>query len=196
MSLSARSVLLEEKTLKSERIFKGNFLKLNRDTVELPDGKISTREYVVHPGAAVMMPLLDNGKVVMVRQWRHPLKREFLEFPAGKIDAGEAPIQTAQRELVEECGYLAADWEHVTTIHPILAYCDERIELFLAKNLTKITPKLDDGEFLEVLEVEPGEALQWVREGKITDSKTMIGLFWLDKLRSGQWQPGKPDAQA
>ena len=180
-------MVLEEKTLKSERIFEGNFLKLSRDTVALPNGKEATREYVVHPGAAVMMPVLENGNVIMVRQWRHPLKREFLEFPAGKIDTGEEPLATAKRELIEECGYLAAQWTHLTTIHPIIAYCDERIELFLAKELTKTQAKLDEGEFLEVLEVNPFEALSWVRDGKITDSKTMIGLFWLDKLRSGSW---------
>ena len=135
----------------------------------------------------MMIPFIDAATVLLVHQFRYPAGRHFLELPAGKIDAGETPLDTARRELVEECGYEAAEWQHVTTIHPLIAYSDERIEIFLAKGLTLKERKLDAGEFLEVFAAEPGEALSWVREGKITDVKTIIGLFWLDKIARGEW---------
>lgn len=179
---------LTEKTLNSKRVMDGKLLKINVDEVQLPDGSKTTREYVVHPGAVMMIPLLPDGRVVMERQHRYPHHRDFIEFPAGKIDPGEKFEDTARRELLEETGYTADEWRHLTTIHPLIAYSTEQIEIFVARKLKKAERKLDPGEFLEVIEVNPIEAMQWLREGKITDVKTVIGLFWLEKLQRGEWK--------
>ena len=179
---------LTETTLDSTRVYEGRLLKINKDRVRLPDGGESTREYVVHPGAVTIIALLPDGQLVLERQFRYPHRREFIELPAGKIDAGEDPLATAQRELKEETGYSASEWRHITTIHPLIAYSDERIEIYLAKGLTLAERKLDPGEFLEVFTAMPAEALGWVRAGKITDVKTIIGLFWLDRIARGEWQ--------
>ena len=179
---------LTEATIDSKRAYDGHFLKINQDRVRLPDGKETKREYVVHPGAVAIIAMLPDGRVVMERQFRYPHHRTFIEFPAGKIDPGEEPLATAKRELKEETGYEAAEWQHLTTIHPLIAYSDEKIEIFAAKKLTRTEARLDQGEFLEVFEANPVEALRWVREGKITDVKTIIGLFWLEKLQRGEWK--------
>lgn len=182
-----------DKHLKETRIdgalaYEGHFLKVQRDRIALPDGKETAREYILHPGAVVILPLLPDGRVLLERQFRYPLDRVFIEFPAGKIDAGEAPLACAQRELEEETGYTASHWQHVTTIHNAIAYSDEHLELYLAQGLTPGQARLDDGEFLETFSASLDEMLDWVREGKITDVKTVIGVFWLDKLRSGAWK--------
>ncbi len=179
---------LTETTLDSTRVFEGRLLKVNKDRVRLPDGSESTREYVEHPGAVAIIALLPDGRLVLERQFRYPHRRTFIELPAGKIDPGEDPLATAQREFREETGYSATTWRHLTTIHPLIAYSDERIELYCAQGLTLAARKLDSGEFLEVFTATPAEALAWIREGKITDVKTIIGLFWFDKIARGEWQ--------
>ncbi len=178
---------LRETTVSSERIFDGRFLHANRDIVRLPDGSETHREYILHPGAVMMIPLLADGRVVMERQWRHPLSRAFIEFPAGKIDAGEAPIATAHRELREETGYAAERFTFLATINNAISYSNEHIDLYLAEGLTAGEAKLDDGEFLDVFTIEPSQVLAWVRDGTITDVKTIIGAFWLEKVLSGAW---------
>jgi ADP-ribose pyrophosphatase len=178
---------LEEVTLTSERVFDGRFLHVNRDIVRLPDGKETFREYILHPGAVMLIPLLANGDVVMERQWRHPLGRAFIEFPAGKIDAGEAWLETCRRELHEETGYAAERFTHLATINNAISYADEHIELYLAEGLTAGEAKLDDGEFLDVFSASPSQVLDWVRDGTITDVKTIIGAFWLEKILAGAW---------
>ena len=179
---------LTETTLDSRRVYEGRLLKINKDRVRLPDGSESTREYTVHPGAVAIIALLPDGKLVLERQFRYPLRRTFIELPAGKIDPGEDPLVTAQRELKEETGYTAKLWRHITTIHPVISYSDEHIEIYLAQELTLAGRELDPGEFLEVFTASPAEALTWVREGKITDVKTIIGLLWLDQIARGGWQ--------
>ncbi|GAB4117110.1 MAG: NUDIX domain-containing protein [Sideroxydans sp.] len=178
---------LTEKQLDSRVVYNGGFIEVLKDNVRLPDGSTSTREYITHPGAVAMLALLDNGKLVLERQYRYPLHREFIELPAGKIDAGEDILATAQRELLEETGYIAREWKHLTTAWPCIGYSDERMEYFIARGLTHQGGQLDEGEFLEVFELSPEEALEWVRVGRITDSKTIVGLFWLDKVLHGDW---------
>ncbi|HKU70309.1 MAG TPA: NUDIX hydrolase [Burkholderiales bacterium] len=169
-----------ETQLSTKTVYEGRLLTVYEDEVRLPDGKQARREYVRHPGATAMIPMLDDRTVVLVRQYRYPVRRHFYEIPAGKIDPGEAPEATARRELKEECGYEAADWRHLTTIHPCIGYSDERIELFLARNLTHVGHSPDEEEFLEVVPLALAEALAWIRNGKITDPKTVIGLLWVE----------------
>lgn len=173
---------LIESEVSSESIFKGALLHVRKDRVLLPNGQESIREYIVHPGAVVVLAFLDNGNLLFERQFRYPLRRVFLELPAGKIDAGEAIIATAQRELLEETGYIASDWEYLGVMHPCIGYSDERIEIFTARGLHLAGEKqLDHNEFLEVVELSPADARQAVWDGRITDAKTITSLFWLDR---------------
>lgn len=176
-----------EETLSSERVFDGRLLKVNRDSVRLPDGSESTREWIAHPGAVVVIATLDNGKLIFERQFRYPLKRIFVELPAGKIDVGEYALDTARRELREETGYKARNWKHLGTLHTCIGYSDERIEIFLAHGLTFVGAALDDGEILEITELSMSDALLAVRDGEITDGKTVACLLWADKIFSGDW---------
>jgi len=170
---------LSEHFVSGEEVFSGKLLRVRRDVVRLPDGSRSVREYVRHPGAVVMAALFDDGRVLLERQFRYPHGREFIELPAGKLEPGEPHLETAQRELLEETGYVASDWRRLGVLHPSVAYTDEAIELFLAKGLTKREASLDDGEFLEVLEVPLAEAIAMVRDGRITDAKSVAGLLWV-----------------
>jgi ADP-ribose pyrophosphatase len=172
---------LTEHEVSSEGVFDGALLKVRRDTVRLPDGSSGGREYIVHPGAVAIIPVLDSGEIVFESQFRYPLRTTMIEIPAGKIDAGEAPLATAKRELLEETGYTATEWQYLLTFHPVIAYSTERIEIFLARGLTHVGASLDAGEFLEVFTAPLATALEWVRDGRITDSKTIIALMWLDK---------------
>jgi ADP-ribose pyrophosphatase len=185
--MSSNDKHLQETRVKSERVFDGGFLHINRDTVRLPDGKETFREYILHPGAVMVIPLLDDGQVVMERQWRYPLARTFTEFPAGKIDPGEPPLQTAIRELREETGYSAEKLNYLCTINNAISYSNEHIDFYLARGLTLGERKLDEGEFLDVITVPAQQVLAWVRDGTITDVKTIIGAFWLEKIISGAW---------
>jgi ADP-ribose pyrophosphatase len=179
---------LKEVQVDSELAYEGHFLKVQRDTVRLPDGKQSKREYIKHPGAVVILPLFDDGSVLLERQYRYPLQKVFIEFPAGKIDPNEDPLDCAKRELQEETGYTAADWQFLCTIHNAIAYSDEHLDIFVARGLTAGESRLDDGEFLETFTATVPDMLSWIREGKISDVKTVIGAFWLDKFLSGQWK--------
>jgi ADP-ribose pyrophosphatase len=167
-----------ESELASTLAYDGGLLKLRRDQVSLPDGKGAWREYVEHPGAVVIFALPAPGSVLLERQYRYPLRRHFIELPAGKREPGEDPLITAQRELVEECGYEAARWNHVATLHPTIGYSTEVIDLYEARELTHVGARLDEGEHLEVFTARIEDALAWVREGLITDTKTAFGLLW------------------
>jgi len=181
---------LTETQLVSETVFQGKLLRVKCDAVSLPDGKSATREYVEHDGAVMIIPVLDSGELVMERQYRYALRRHCLEFPAGKIDPGEEPLATGRRELLEETGYVAAEWIYLTTIHPTVAYSTERILVYLARGLEHRGCNPDEGEFLEVLTLPLAALLDLVRTGEITDVKTVIGVLWLEKLRGGEWPTG------
>ncbi|SFC15558.1 NUDIX domain-containing protein [Massilia yuzhufengensis] len=183
------TVNLKETRIDGGVVYDGPFLKVERDQVRLPDGKTSHRELIRHPGAVVILPLLPDGRVLLERQFRYPNSQVFIEFPAGKIDPGEDHLACAKRELEEETGYSASKWRFVCTIHNAIAYSDEHLELFLAEDLVDGEQKLDDGEFLETFTATVPELLEMVRRGEITDVKTIIGAFWLEKILSGSWTP-------
>lgn len=172
---------LEEIRLDTTVVYEGSFMQVRKDHVRLPDGAVSSREYINHPGAVAVLAILDNGNLLLERQFRYAAQREFIELPAGKIDHGEETLLTAQRELLEETGYVARAWQHLTTAWPCIGYADERIEYYLARGLAHQGRNLDHGEFLEVFELPLTEAIEWIRLGKISDSKTIVGLFWLEK---------------
>ncbi len=173
---------LTEHRIDSEAVFDGKLLHVRRDNVRLPDGSHATREYIVHPGAVLIIPLLDAQTVILERQFRYPGQRNFIELPAGKKEPGEDALLTAQRELEEETGYRAATWQKLATTHPSVGYSNEHIDYFVARELTYVGARLDEGEFLEVLAVKIDEALAWIKQGTITDIKTIAGLFWLTHL--------------
>lgn len=176
-----------EETLESTQVFDGRLLKVFADRVRLPDGKESSREIIRHPGAVVVIALLDSGKLLFERQFRYPLRQVFLELPAGKIDAGEHTLDTARRELREETGYKARFWRHLGTMHPAIGYADEHIEIFWAQGLSYVGAELDHDEILDVVELSVADALLAVRDGEITDAKTITALLWAEKTLSGEW---------
>ena len=178
---------LIEHTTGSEEILKGRFLHAFRDTVRLPDGSSATREYVKHPGAVMVVPLLDDGRVVLERQYRYPLQKVMTEFPAGKLDPGEDTWACAQRELLEETGYTAREWSRAGVLHPVLSYSNEFIEIWFARGLSLGERHLDAGEFLDVVSATPADLLQMCCDGRVTDSKTLSGMLWLQNFLSGAW---------
>jgi ADP-ribose pyrophosphatase len=170
-----------ETTVRSDLVYEGGLLEIRRDEVRLPDGHEAWREYAVHPGAVMILAFVDPGTIILERQFRYPKHRHFIELPAGKLERDEAPLVTAKRELVEECGYEAAEWWKVATLDPCIGYSTEVIEVFGARDLRHVGAKLDVGEHLETFEMKIADALEWVRDGIITDTKTTLGLLWWDK---------------
>ncbi len=178
---------LREETIESSQVYKGHFIELRRDRVRLPDGREAPREYVVHPGAVMIVAMLPDGKLVMERQYRYPVRQTMIEFPAGKLDAGEGGLACAQRELWEETGYKAKRWAKAGIMHPVIGYATEIIEIWFADELTLGERHLDEGEFLDVFTTSLDELEDWVRDGKLTDVKTIVGMMWLAKYRAGLW---------
>jgi ADP-ribose pyrophosphatase len=178
---------LVETRLDSVEILKGNFLHAKRDTVRLPDGAQATREYVIHPGAVMIVAQLDDGRLVLERQYRYPVQAVMVEFPAGKLDPGESSLVCAQRELLEETGYTAREWARAGMLHPVISYSTEFIDIWFARGLTPGARKLDAGEFLDVFTATPAELLAWCAGGEVTDAKTLTGTLWLQNVLSGAW---------
>ncbi len=169
---------LTEHTLESVTVYQGRLLHVKEDRVRLPNGRESTREYLLHPGAAVILPIFENDDILLERQHRYPLRRDFLELPAGKFDPGEIELSCAQRELQEETGYVAEEWRLINTQYPCIGYSNERLVYFLACGLSHQGDKLDPDEFLEILRVPFGTALDMVKDGRINEAKTVMGLLW------------------
>lgn len=183
---------LIETRLDGETVYQGNFLNVKRDRVRLPDGATTIREYIEHPGAVMIIPLFDDQRVLMERQYRYPIAQVMLEFPAGKLDPNEDPLQCAQRELQEETGYRARELIRLTRIHPVISYSTEFIDLYLARGLIEGERKLDQGEFLETFITDVAQLSEWVKAGVISDVKTIIGVFWLEKILSNQYSLDTP----
>lgn len=178
---------LLETPVASQEILKGHFLQVRRDTVRLPDGKDTTREYVIHPGAVMVVAQLDDGRLVLERQYRYPVHAVMIEFPAGKLDAGEGSLACAQRELLEETGYTAREWARAGVLHPVISYSTEFIDIWFARGLIAGERNLDAGEFLDVFTATPAELLSWCNTGQVTDAKTLTGMLWLQNVLSGMW---------
>ncbi len=173
---------LTEHTLSSDTVYQGRLLHAKLDRVQLPNGKESSREYLIHPGAAVIVPVFDNGDILLERQHRYPLRRDFLELPAGKFDPNESELDCAQRELLEETGYAADAWHYLATFYPCIGYSDERLVFYRATGLKHVGDNPDHDEFLELLRVPMSEALEMVRDGRICEGKTVMGLLWLERF--------------
>ncbi len=178
---------LRETPLARTELLRGHFLHVVRDTVRLPDGAQATREFVLHPGAVMVIALLNDGQVVLERQYRHPMQRVMIEFPAGKRDAGEGSLTCAQRELLEETGYQASEWAFAGRHAPTIAYSDEVIDIWFARGLSLGERRLDAGEFLDVFTAKPEQLLAWCRSGEVTDGKTLTGMLWLQNVLAGLW---------
>jgi ADP-ribose pyrophosphatase len=178
---------LREDCVQSREAYRGRFLQVRQDDVSLPDGSLSYREYIVHPGAVMVVPVLDDGRLVMERQYRYPTHRAYLEFPAGKLEAGEPGIVCGVRELFEETGFRATEWACAGELHNAIAYSSERIEVWFARGLVAGERQLDAGEFLDVFVATEEELSGWVADGSVTDAKTMVALLWLQQWRAGRW---------
>jgi ADP-ribose pyrophosphatase len=178
---------LTESLIDGDWVLQGNFLQVRRERVQLPNGREAQREFVVHPGAVMVVPLLDSGELLLERQYRHPLGRVMLEFPAGKLDAGEDPLACGQRELLEETGYSAQEWAYAGLLNNAIAYSTEGIHIYFARGLQAGIQQLDEGEFLELVAMSPEALDSACGSGEVTDAKTLIGLLWLQRWRAGVW---------
>jgi len=178
---------LAESTLQEQVVYSGDFLQVRRDLARLPDGSSASREFVVHPGAAAMVPIANDERILVERQYRYAMGAMYVEIPAGKLDRGERSLQTAKRELLEETGYQAGRWAFLTQVHPAIGFSDEVMDIYLARDLVLRESAMDVDEFLEVEWVTLGWMMDELRAGRLPDVKTQIAMHWLDRLFSGQW---------
>jgi len=180
-----RADLLLETTLDSQLAYDGVFFQVVRDRVRCPDGHVGVREFIRHPGAVMIVAMPDPDTVLLERQFRYALGRSFIEMPAGKLERGEDTLACAQRELTEETGYRAARWDRLGAFHNAIGYSDEKIEVFLARDLDFVGPSTDAGEVLEVFSAPWRSLLDWTNTGVVTDVKTIIGVHWLAHFLAG-----------
>ena len=178
---------LTETLESSESVYRGRFLHIKNDMVRLPNGNLASREYVVHPGAVVIIPLLDDGRILLERQFRYPVGQVMTEFPAGKLDPGEDPLACAKRELFEETGYTAREWAKAGILHLAIAYSTEIIHIYFARGLSAGERQLDDDEFLDVRSASVEAFLAACHRGEVTDAKTLTCTLWLQNALSGAW---------
>lgn len=178
---------LHEERLSGESVYQGGLLHVHRDWVRAPDGHEQAFEYTLHPGAAAVIPMLGDGRLVMERQWRYAMNRSFLEFPAGKLQKGEDPMDAIVRELAEETGYTARHWARLGEMHPVIAYSTETIHLFMARDLVAGASARELGECMELVTPTVEEFFEAVHRGEVTDSKTLACALWLDRVRRGEW---------
>jgi len=178
-------ICVKEYTTKTEYLYKGRIIKLRLDEVSLPNGKKSFREIVEHPGAVVVIPLLDDGRIAVIKQYRKPADEILIELPAGKIELNEDPLNCAKRELLEETSYKAKTLTKLTSFYTTPGFSNEFMYLYLAEGLIKEHMQLNQDEFLEVEFYSLEELMKMVLENKIKDGKTIIGLFWLKLLKQG-----------
>lgn len=188
----ARDPLAEE-TLESRLVYTGQFLRVYEDRVSCPDGHVAPREYLRHPGAVMVVPVLDDGRLVLERQFRYPVGKSLIEFPAGKVDPGEDILACAQRELREETGYVAGEWTYLGGFHNAVGYCDEKIEVYLARGLAYDSTIDNDGEVIEVFTATLDELLGWIDAGRVTDVKTIVGAYWLQRRLAGLFKAASAD---
>ena len=180
---------LREERISGEDIYGGIFLKMKRDKIALPNGEEAVREYLTHPGAVAVVAILDDGRVLLERQYRYPIAKACIEIPAGKLEIGEDHLLCAKRELEEETGYMAKKWSYIRRIHPVISYSTELIDIYLAEDLVPGKSHLDDEEFLDVFAAPLEQLISWVEDGEITDVKTTISAYWLDRYRRGLIKP-------
>ena len=178
---------LIEICISSELVLDGGMMRVKRDQVRLPSGNQSQREFILHPGAVLIVPILENGNLLLERQFRYPLNRVFVELPAGKIDPGEDVLLTGQRELLEETGYIAQEWIYLGLQHPCIGYSDEVIYMFLARGLEAGEAHCDEDEALETFEASLDDCMQLVATQQITDAKTILALMYVEKYLQGAW---------
>jgi len=170
---------LIEKKLTSQEVYSGKFLHLNKDTALLPNGNTAIREWLTHPGASAVVALTENNEVILEKQYRYPVGKVTLEIPAGKLDfVGEDPLECAKRELSEETGYTASSYTKLTTIATTVAFSNEYIHIYLAKDLKKGNQHTDEDEFIDLVIMPLDEALELVKDGTIFDAKTICGLLY------------------
>lgn len=183
------AISLKEERIAGDVVYKGVLLNVQKDKVRAADGHLGLREYTLHPGAAAIAPILSNGRLLLERQWRYPLNRSFLEFPAGKLEPHESPWETAQRELREETGCVAKEWAYLGQMHPVISYSTEVIHLFLARHLQQGLASLEGGECLELVEMTEGDFFLAIQNGEVTDAKTLALGFWLQRMADGRYGP-------
>ena len=181
-------MIIEEKTISSEMIYEGAILNLRRDKVTVKDGRTAYREIIEHNGAVALVPVTEDGRVVMVRQYRKACEKALLEIPAGKIDTGEAPLDCAVRELKEETGYTAAEVELMSEFYVACGYSGEKISIYLCTGLTAGDTAFDDDEALDIVEMPFDELCRMCADNELEDSKTIIGIL-MAKERLAQKQP-------
>ena len=180
---------MELKRLSRQVVYSGKVFDLIVDQVEYPSGNRGVREVAHHPGGAVAVPMLDDGRVVLIKQLRYPFGKHIYELPAGKLSSGEDPQVAAGRELEEETGYTAGALEHLTTVYTTPGFCDEQLHIYLATQLRESPhgPRREEGEFSMTVQPVPlQEALRMVEAGEINDCKTIVGLLWIERRMKGE----------